>query len=151
VEALPADRSLDPDAFRNAVMTELVQRDIAEVVIEFDGCGDEGQIDSMHCTKVDGTEGSLEFPSNIPGTRVSAGSMIWNHRASKYVNEPVDRPAMMADILDEWAYELLQQTGVDWINNEGGYGQILIVPSADLIECTMHARFIDSITSHHEL
>jgi hypothetical protein len=151
VKAFSADDSLDAATFRTAVMTELIQRDIAEVTIEFDGCGDEGQIESMHGTKVDGSEGSLEFPSDISGTRISAGATVWNHKASKYVTESADRPSTMAEILDEWAYELLQQTGINWIDGEGGYGQILIVPSANLIECTMHARFIDSETSHHEL
>jgi hypothetical protein len=141
----------NPDTFRAAVMAELVCHGIAEVTITFDGSGDEGQIESIGCTKLDGTEGSLDFAVNIPGKVISAGARVWNSQSRQYVTEPSDRSLTMAEVLDEWSYELLDQTGVDWVNNEGGCGEIIITPAANSIRCDMHARFIDTVSSHHEL
>jgi hypothetical protein len=145
------DEDLEPDAFREAVMAELLRHNIAEVTIVFDGSGDEGQIESITCTQLDGNKGSLDFPAKIPGTTITGGEPVWNPLSRRYVTEPVDRPSTMVKILDEWAYELLDETGVDWVNNEGGYGEIVISPATNSICCTMNTRIIDTETSCHEL
>jgi hypothetical protein len=145
------DEDLEPDAFREAVMNELLRHDIAEVTIVFDGSSDEGQIESITCTQRDGSKGSLDFPAKIPGTIIPGGETVWNPLSGRYATEPVDRPSTMAKVLDEWAFELLDETGVDWVNGEGGFGEIVIAPATNLIRCTMNARIIDTETSRHEL
>lgn len=132
-------------------MRALLRHDIAEVIIEFDGAGDEGQIERIRCTRLDGSEGSLEFPSDIPGTMIPAGTRVWNSQARQYVTQPTDRPAAMAHVLDEWGYELLDATGVDWVNNEGGFGAIVISPAENAIRCDMNQRFVAIASSQHEL
>jgi hypothetical protein len=141
----------DPDAFRAAVMSELLGHDIAQVTIEFDGGSDEGQVERIRCEKLDGSEGSLEFATNIPGKVVPAGTRAWDSATLRYVTEPVERPATMAEVLDGWSYELLDTTGVDWVNNEGGFGEIVITPATNAIHCDMNVRFIDSEAGRHEL
>jgi len=145
------DAALEADAFRPAMMKALKLNGIAEVIIEFDGCGDEGQVQGISCTKLDGSEGSLEFPSSIPGTTITAGASVWSSQRGRYVVEPDDRSSTMAELLDRWTYLLLDKTGVDWVNNEGGYGEIVIIPATDTIECHINQRFIGTVASHHEL
>ncbi|MBQ0819069.1 hypothetical protein KBI52_02240 [Microvirga sp. HBU67558] len=144
-------QSQDPKAFRAAIMAELLQLGIAEVTIEFDGSGDEGQISDICCTTVSGNASSLTFPSNIPGQTIAAGERIWDSTAYKYVTQTADRPATMREVLDAWCYGLLDHAGVDWVNNEGGYGEIVIKPAVNSVRCHMNARIIDSIYSEHEL
>lgn len=132
-------------------MHELLQHRISTVTIEFDGSGDEGQIDRIRCIMLDDSEGSLAFPSAIPGTMIPAGATVWDSRQRQYVTQPVERPATMAEVLEDWAYKLLDRTGVDWVNNGGGFGEIVITPATDTIECDVNQRFIDVISTHREL
>jgi hypothetical protein len=144
-------QSQDPNAFRAAIMAELLQHGIAEVTIEFDGSGDEGQVSNICCTTLSGSTTLLTFPSNIPGQTIAAGERIWDCIAYEYVTQTADRPATMREVLDAWCYELLDHAGVDWVNNEGGYGEIVIKPATNSVCCHMNARIIDSIYSEHEL
>jgi hypothetical protein len=48
-------------------METLAAHDITEVVIEFDGGGDEGQVDDITCTCAeDGRQDDLNWPCGIP-------------------------------------------------------------------------------------
>ena len=139
------------DQFRLAVMDELRRHDVAEAIIEFDGSGDEGQVQSISCKMLDGSIGTLDFPSSIPGEIIPAGTSIWDRGAGVYISHSSSRPATMAEILDEWSYELLSQIDGLWQDNLGSYGQIVIIPAANAIRCDQHRRFLDTETAHHEL
>jgi hypothetical protein len=57
----------------------------------------------------------------------------------------------MAEVLDAWSYRLLNKTDVDWVNGDGGCGEIVITPATDAIHCEMNVRFTDFHTSTYEL
>jgi hypothetical protein len=140
---------LSQEEFREAVMKNLTAHDIAKVVVEFDGYGDEGQSTSMECTKRDGAVGSLDFLVSMPGKIHKSGDRYWDPVAKSNVTIGSDRPMTMREVLDEWIYELLEETGVDWINSEGGFGDLVITPGANSIECELNERVTKEIISFH--
>ncbi len=142
IKAIEAAEEVQGDDLRSAILARLTEEGIGEVRIGFDGCGDEGQIESITGTKVDGTPGSLDWPCNVPGRteRVINGGGI--SRAG--VTDPLEisRPMSMSELLDDWAYELLDAVGLDWVNNEGGFGEIIILPAENVVRCEMNSRLV---------
>src|SRR3954454_22088958 len=131
---------VEEDELRSAVLAKLIENGVAEVRIEFDGSGDEGQIEDITCTKADGTPGALDWPCDIPGKVTHAAASESFIPSNKTPSEE-SRPMTMHELLDEWAYELLVEVGLDWVNNDGGYGEIVITPADDAIRCEMNIRF----------
>ncbi|HEV2559320.1 MAG TPA: hypothetical protein VGU45_11890 [Microvirga sp.] len=145
-----AEFDLKGEKLRAAVMAKLVERGVVEVRIEFDGCGDEGQVDEIVAVRTDGVTDLLDWPCEIPGKMMGVGR-VWDpkHRTMVLLDAP--RPMTMYDLLDAWAFDLLEETGVDWVNNEGGFGEIVIDPVEDSISCEMNQRYVTHQTSEHEL
>src|SRR3954453_10271367 len=90
----------EADELRSTVLAKLIEKSVAEVRIEFDGSCDEGQIENVTCTKVDGTPGALDWPCGIPG-KVTSTDAGWSSGAR--VNTPAEqsRPMTMHELLDE--------------------------------------------------
>ncbi|MBM6583841.1 hypothetical protein ILT44_26940 [Microvirga sp. BT689] len=136
---------------RTAILKRLTENDIAEAHIEFDGYGDEGQVQDISGTKADGTPGSLDWPCDIPGkVKQTVGGTPGGGTGTTGAMEE-SRSMTMRELLDDWAYELLESVGVDWINEDGGYGEVIIIPSEDVVRCEMNVRITDSEYSEHEL
>jgi hypothetical protein len=148
---LTADDDLEPQALRAAIMKGLIENGIAKVTITFDGYGDDGQIEEITCTKSDGSKGTLEFPANISGKSATADSKVWDSGMRQYVPQVPDHTLTMAQVIDDWAWEVIAEAGVDWINGEGGFGEMVVTPATDSIECEINQRVTEVETTHHEL
>jgi hypothetical protein len=85
------------------------------VIIKFDGQGDDGEIYECECINVDGAY--VDVPEGID--------------------------------LEPWAYEqitnLVNEYGGDWVNNNGGYGDIILDP----INKTIDGNYYQRITEYH--
>ena len=46
--------------------------------------------------------------------------------------------------IEDWAYDVLEGTGVDWYNNEGGFGTIVLDVNARTYSFDVNQRTIDS-------
>ncbi len=149
-EEIEAVQEVDDDDLRRAVIARLVEEGIAEVRIEFDSSCDEGQIEDITCTTVDGAPGLLGWPCGIAG-KVTSGQDSKPFITRENTPTEECRPMTMHELLDEWSYELLNEVGLDWVNNDGGYGAIVITPGENSIRCEMNIRFVDAEYSEHEL
>lgn len=83
-------------------MAEFTAEGIKSVHIEFNGSGDDGSIEVVTIDGVDKTP-------------------QWN---SDYSYSKMKSKDPLADRLIDWAYKFLDGTGVDWVNNEGGFGTL---------------------------
>lgn len=78
------------------LMTECTATGIKTIHISFEGSGDDG---SIHEVLIDGEDKTPEWGENTG-------------------NDP------LAQRVTDWAYKFLDGTGVDWVNNDGGFGFI---------------------------
>ncbi len=92
----------------------------ARVVIEYDGCGDSGQIESI--TVLDTQQREISAPEN-------------------------DK-TMQA--LRDFAYDLLEARHPGWENNDGAYGEFIWDVAEDQLSHTHNDRFTDYNTTEHE-
>jgi hypothetical protein len=103
-------------ALRAELLAKLHAAGILRVSAEFDGSGDSGAINV------------LRFFNALEPDSPEA--------------EP---PESLIEEVDSLFYAALEDTDVDWYNNDGGYGEIAWNVTADEISIEMNQRFTDSI------
>jgi hypothetical protein len=99
---------------KQKLLTQLNLLGAKQVFVEFRGGGDEGQIESVYYQ--DRQDNHLEIPKDmISWTQIAYGNKTL---------EPKDMT--LVDVLEDLCYRALDGTGLDWYNNEGGQGSLVI-------------------------
>jgi hypothetical protein len=104
----------------------------SRAVIQYDGCGDNGQIESVEAFRANGKAVSLNTP---PFELTVEGS------------ETTGRYSSLRDALDDYAWELLAVTHDGFENDDGGYGSITIDVAKAAVTLDHNDRFTDSVNT----
>ena len=118
---------------------QLKELGVTDVNFEFEGGGDEGQIEAVL------TEPEVNTSRPFLGNEVAK---------DLFIKEGYQEYADLRDVLESWAYKLLDETGEDWVNNEGGYGSITVTGfQKEKLEVLtdMNVRVVQDENSTHEL
>lgn len=109
------------------------------IYIDFDGSGDSGSIDSVSIQP-----DNMDFP------------VIYDMESSTYkdgkwvvTSEPKKQPVCAA--LEHICYDMLEQTGIDWYNNDGGFGELVIDLDTGSIKLEVSTRFTEYNTDAFEM
>jgi hypothetical protein len=102
-DALPLNKSALFDALAAAA--------IQTVVIEFDGCGDSGQLENITGLGVENTE----IP--LPEDEIEMHEVQFEGPSISVVKRTV------RDVLETLAYDFLEQTHDGWENGDGAHGE----------------------------
>lgn len=105
---------------------------IARVTVEFDGCGDSGQIESVEAVGMDGA------PCALPATSLSIRKAVWGNP------DPQHHDMTVSDAVETFAYDLLGDTHQGWEINDGAYGTFVFDVAAGAITLDCNLRFTDS-------
>lgn len=99
---------------KTTLLTQLNLLGAKRVVVEFQGGGDDGQVDGVYIT--DQNEDYIEIPDDmIAWTTQTYGDQQSEQRQTKLV-----------DVLEDLCSRALDETGLDWYNNDGGQGNLEI-------------------------
>lgn len=144
-------RKAFPDKDKKALlMTLLKVLGGRRVEITFDGSGDSGSIDSVSLLDHDGKEINLEGAVFDWHEYVSE----FNHDQNKWttVLKPVPN-VPVAEILKTVCEDALEESGHDWYNNEGGYGQLNIdlTTTPPQITLDVHIRYTSTDDYEYDL
>ena len=118
---------------------QLKELGVTDVTFEFEGGGDEGQIEEVL------TEPKVSLAVPFLGNEVAK---------DLFTIDDYQQYADLRDVLESWAYKLLDETGEDWVNNEGGYGSITVTGfQKEKLEVVtdMNVRVLSRETSQHEM
>ena len=129
-DALPLNKSALFDALSAAA--------IQTVVIEFDGCGDSGQLENI--TGLDAE--NAEIP--LPEADIEIREVQFEGASILVVKRPV------RDVLETLAYDLLEQTHDGWENGDGGHGEFTFDVATRSITLDYNERFTNSTNYQHE-
>lgn len=103
----------------------LLLHGVKEVVVDFDGSGDSGSLGDVSLVFADGHEGDTE---KILGTSLQALKVVskYNRESNRWIRSTV--PALMSveELLKDATYIALEESGLDWYNNDGGYGKLFL-------------------------
>jgi hypothetical protein len=96
------------------LLTQLNLLGAKEVRVEFQGGGDDGQVDGVYM--LDNNEAYIDVPDDmIAWTTLAYGDQ-----------EAESKPTKLIDALEDLCSRALDNTGLDWYNNGGGQGNLTI-------------------------
>jgi hypothetical protein len=128
-DALPLNKS--------ALFAALAAAAIQTVVIEFDGCGDSGQLENI--TGLDAENAEIPLPDDEIEMHVQ-----FEGPSISVVKRTV------RDVLETLAYDFLEQTHDGWENGDGAHGEFTIDVATKSITLDYNERFTDSTNYQHE-
>lgn len=123
--------------YARLLIQKLKAAGIKEVIVTFDGSGDSGSIDEV-------SFGSMAKPEGI---------VEWVHTSSHYekdkgwVETSVVKSIAIDSALENFCYEALQVTGIDWYNNDGGYGELRINLDPIEVNLEVNTRYTETHTN----
>lgn len=132
----------------------IIKHSIRTIQVEFSGSGDDGCIDNIivrdndnqpiDCPSLD----CLEF--NI--FQLNRGR-VWNGtnwEQQDFNTLRVDN--LVEQLIEPLVYELLEETEIDWVNNDGGYGSVEIEYNHNRIHFSIniYQRYTESSLEHSE-
>lgn len=120
------------------LFAQLRLHNVALITISFEGSGDAGSIEEIQLFDASDNEIAIPKAATFRGAEA---------------NDNGRRQPTVGEALENLGYEMLDKTGVDWYNNEGGFGEIHINISDinDItIHCDMNQRFIEVDNSLYE-
>ena len=121
---------------KDLVFDALAAAGITHVFVEFDGCGDSGQIESA-CARVNDT------PIDFPTATVNLHTTSWNQA------ELGRKETSLAEAVENLCYGCLEQTHAGWENNDGAYGDFTFDVAERKITLDFNGRYTDTWSDAH--
>lgn len=119
-----------------AMFGALAAAGITAVVVNFDGYGDSGQVESIDASNAEGEV-------VLPDAAIEIGSP-GEGNAVQHVAMP------LREAIEELAYDLLRDTHVGWENNDGAYGDFTFDVTARTISLDHNERYTAIESYSHE-
>lgn len=121
-----------------AVLPVLREHAVERVAVQFDGSGDSGSIDSIHYEP--------EIDSRIIEVQVYRVAREFIQNEWRYTRN-IER-VNLHDAIQEITDDYLEETGVDWYNNEGGFGDLIIDVIEGTVAIEVNVRTAESETAY---
>jgi hypothetical protein len=121
---------------KNAVFDALGAANITQVLVEFDGMGDSGQIENVTAHRGDEL---VELPS----TTVTIQQIAWGS------SEPVTTEQTLKEAVETLCYDYLEETHDGWENNDGAYGEFLLDVAERTVDLEFQERNTATLTENH--
>jgi hypothetical protein len=123
-------------ANKAALFDALAGVGITTVVVQFDGCGDSGQVESIEAK-------SGENFADLPDAKIEIAQSRWG-------SANIERSAFpIRDAIEQIAYDFLEETHGGWENNDGAYGEFTIDVAERSITLDYNERISEAIYSQH--
>jgi hypothetical protein len=96
------------------LLTQLNLLGAREVRVEFRGGGDDGQVEGVYMLDTNGAY------IDVPDDMIAWTTLTYGNQQSE------QKPTKLVDALEDLCSRALDNTGLDWYNNEGGQGHLAI-------------------------
>ena len=131
------ERLVEANALNKAAVFEaLSAAGITDVIVDFDGEGDSGQINNI-AAQADGAA------ADLPATSVTIHTVTWGATVAKTHQCP------LAEAIEQLCYDYLAQEHDGWENNDGAYGEFHLDVRARTLALDFNARFTDVYNTTH--
>jgi hypothetical protein len=121
---------------KESVFDALVRAGITLVTVNFDGEGDEGQVENTQAYADD-------KPEQLPSETIEFSKVSWN-------THKLDASSIsLSEAIETLCYDYLEQEHGGWENNDGAYGEFSFNVADRVIDLDFNARFTDSAQFSH--
>jgi hypothetical protein len=131
-EAVARANSLNKDV----VFDALTAGGITHVFVEFDGCGDSGQVEGV-CARIN------DIAIDLPVATVNLHTTSWN-QADLSLKE-----TSLTAAIEDVCYGFLEQTHAGWEDNDGAFGEFTFDVAERKITLDFNGRFTDTWSDAH--
>ena len=121
---------------KSAVFAALKEARIKHVVLEFDGCSDNGQIETWHIELEDGDD--MAHPDLMPKVLVERLTVRWDQIQSDLSQ------VILASAMEDLCYDLLDGSYSGWGDNDGSYGTFVFDVENGSLMLEHHRRVIQT-------
>lgn len=121
-----------------AILRLCKEKGATEIVVRFDGSGDSGSIDEVYI--------DLKEPLIVEYDEEST-----RYDGDKWVTTSTTKQVPLRDALEQITYDMLEKTGIDWYNNDGGYGELNVDLVQGTIQLEVNSRYTEVTTDTFEL
>lgn len=121
---------------RSELVETLRSAGVTNVCVSFDGSGDSGSIDHVGLYGADNKSVSVSQTIVYPFLHSEYNDGTW-----KYTTTEKEVP--IAEALEQLCYDMLEETGIDWYNNDGGYGQLSIDIETGEVSLEVNTRYTE--------
>lgn len=126
------------------------QHQIAKIEVNFDGCGDSGQIEDITVFNKAGHEIEISLQSiNVGSLSFCEGRRYNPDGTTTVIND--FRDSNFGDLLEEVCYNLLRERHGGWEINEGSYGTFIFDFINQKIRLTFNERITEVNTTNFDL
>ncbi len=119
-----------------AVFDALATSHVTSVIVDFDGSGDEGQINNL-------MPYAGESEAELPNTLLTVRAVELNGNIVK------TQETTLKDAIEQLCYDLLGQEHGGWEINDGSYGEFCFDVESRTIALEFNGRFTDTWTDNH--
>ncbi len=123
-------------ANKAALFDALDAAGITEVQADFDGVGDQGQIDGVIALRGNDR-------AELPETTVGIRQIAWQE------TESVPAEMKLEEAIETLCYGYLEERHGGWENNDGAYGEFRFDVAARTITLEFNGRYTDIYTHNH--
>lgn len=118
------------------ILPVLREHAVRGVTVLFDGCGDSGSIENI----------SYDAPAAFDGQNLTVQHDITtcHFEDGQWVRTTQTAQTSLNQAIDELTYNYLDETGIDWYNNDGGYGELTINVDTGTVALDVNVRYSDS-------
>ncbi len=120
-----------PDNEDGRILAVLAAYGVVSIEATFDGGGDSGQVDEINIKGIaDGTSGGTD----------------WDKIAlsAEHKEQLETEASTVGDYISRLVDEVIERTNEDWYNNDGGHGEVEIIPGEGRIHVDMNIRYTES-------
>jgi hypothetical protein len=118
------------------VIARLLDAGVKAIQIEFDGSGDSGSVYAVEFLDRVPDKGGQATAPVVIGSSILTAMVPGEQGGSAEAIDP-------SEFFETWAYDILGGCGIDWVNNDGGYGTVTV----DLSTRAVHVEMNERITS----
>ena len=138
----------DFEAFQ-PVLTAMCLYGVEELEASWDGSGDCGEIDDILILPNFFKNEELQPKVKIEKTRYVYECVNGEYKHNK-ITENVEVPIIRA--YEQLIYNLLENRGIDWSNNEGGFGRMILTvkDGKALIACSSYRRILEETVDYDD-
>jgi hypothetical protein len=115
-----------------------------KIIVGFDGSGDSGSVHSVDICDEQGKALQLNF-----GVVYAVTSSTW--KDGKWEQKEEDKMMPVKEALETFCYDMLEKTGIDWYNNDGGFGELTITLDPVEVQLEVNQRYTEYNTDIFEL
>lgn len=124
------------------VLPILRENNIADVTVSFDGENDEGAISDIWYNP----QSLAEAVSSLQVEYLSQSQYLEDGR---WMTAVTPKQGSLKEAIEELAYDYIEETGVDWYNDDGGFGSLVIDVQQGTATLEVNVRSTHTTTEFH--